>query len=92
MASVMIIIPSCLKVESAMIFFKSCSKLAPSPAINIVTDAISRSVFWVILSISLSLIRIRRYTPAVTSVEEWTRAETGVGAAIAAGNQAENGI
>ena len=30
--------------------------------------------------------------PAVTSVEEWTRAETGVGAAIAAGNQAENGI
>lgn len=35
--------------------------------------------------------RINRYTPAVTSVEEWTRADTGVGAAIAAGSQAENG-
>lgn len=36
--------------------------------------------------------RIRRYTPAVTRVEEWTKAETGVGAAIAAGSQAEKGI
>jgi hypothetical protein len=30
--------------------------------------------------------------PAVTRVEEWTRAEIGVGAAIAAGNHVENGI
>lgn len=29
--------------------------------------------------------------PAVTRVEEWTRAEIGVGAAIAAGSQAEKG-
>lgn len=29
--------------------------------------------------------------PAVTSVDEWTRADTGVGAAIAAGSQLENG-
>jgi hypothetical protein len=36
--------------------------------------------------------RINKYTPAVTKVEEWTEAETGVGAAIAAGNQEENGI
>jgi hypothetical protein len=36
--------------------------------------------------------RISRYTPAVTRVDECTRAETGVGAAIAAGNHAENGI
>jgi len=36
--------------------------------------------------------RINRYTPAVTKVEECTKAETGVGAAIAAGNQAEKGI
>jgi hypothetical protein len=36
--------------------------------------------------------RIRRKIPAVTRVEEWTKAETGVGAAIAAGSQAENGI
>ena len=31
-------------------------------------------------------------TPAVTSVEEWTSADTGVGAAIAAGSQLEKGI
>lgn len=31
-------------------------------------------------------------TPAVTRVDEWTRALTGVGAAIAAGSQLENGI
>lgn len=36
--------------------------------------------------------RIRRYTPAVTKVDEWTRADTGVGAAMAAGSQAEKGI
>jgi hypothetical protein len=35
--------------------------------------------------------RINKYTPAVTSVDEWTSADTGVGAAIAAGNHAENG-
>lgn len=29
--------------------------------------------------------------PAVTKVDEWTNAETGVGAAIAAGNHALNG-
>ena len=34
---------------------------------------------------------MRRNTPAVTKVEEWTKAEIGVGAAIAAGNQAEKG-
>ena len=30
--------------------------------------------------------------PAVTNVDEWTRALTGVGAAIAEGNQDEKGI
>ena len=35
--------------------------------------------------------RKMRYTPAVTRVEECTSAETGVGATIAAGNQAEKG-
>jgi len=33
-----------------------------------------------------------KYTPAVTRVDEWTRDDTGVGAAIAAGNHALNGI
>lgn len=32
-----------------------------------------------------------RYNPEVTSVEEWTNAEIGVGAAIAKGNHGENG-
>jgi hypothetical protein len=36
--------------------------------------------------------RISRNTPAVTSVDEWTNADTGVGAAIAAGSQEEKGI
>ena len=36
--------------------------------------------------------RIIKYTPAVTRVEEWTKEDTGVGAAIAAGSQAEKGI
>jgi hypothetical protein len=41
---------------------------------------------------SITLNRINKYTPAVTKVEEWTNADTGVGAAMAAGNQAEKGI
>jgi hypothetical protein len=36
--------------------------------------------------------RIKRKIPPVTSVEEWTKAETGVGASIAAGSQLEKGI
>jgi len=40
---------------------------------------------------SVFIIRIIKKTPAVTKVDEWTKAEIGVGAAIAAGNQAENG-
>jgi hypothetical protein len=32
-----------------------------------------------------------RYKPAVTRVEEWTKAEIGVGAAIANGSQGEKG-
>lgn len=35
--------------------------------------------------------RIMRNTPAVTSVDECTNAETGVGAAIASGSHALNG-
>jgi len=40
----------------------------------------------------MKLNRISRYTPAVTSVDECTNADTGVGAAMAAGSHAENGI
>ena len=42
--------------------------------------------------IILELKRISKKTPAVTKVEEWTREETGVGAAIAIGSQEEKGI
>ena len=35
--------------------------------------------------------RIRIKIPAVTKVDEWTKADTGVGAAIAAGNHLING-
>lgn len=38
-----------------------------------------------------TLKRIIKYSPAVTKVEEWTKAEMGVGADIAAGNQEEKG-
>jgi hypothetical protein len=31
-------------------------------------------------------------TPAVTSVDEWTRVDTGVGAAMAAGSHELNGV
>ena len=36
--------------------------------------------------------RISSQTPAVTKVEEWTKADTGVGAAMAIGSQALKGI
>lgn len=37
------------------------------------------------------MVRINKNTPAVTRVDECTRAEIGVGAAMAIGSQAENG-
>ena len=39
-----IIIPSCLSVDRAMIFFISHSDVALSPAINIVQTAINRMI------------------------------------------------
>ena len=39
----------------------------------------------------MDISRIKRKTPAVTRVDEWTSAETGVGAAMAAGSQLEKG-
>lgn len=40
-----IIIPICLKVDNAIIFFKSFSKLAANPDINIVIDEINNKKF-----------------------------------------------
>jgi len=85
-------IPSCLRVDIATTFLKSPSKQATSPATNMV---ITPKIFNVSLNIvieNMKLNRISKYTPAVTRVDECTSDETGVGAAIAAGNQAEKGI
>jgi DNA integrity scanning protein DisA with diadenylate cyclase activity len=68
----------------------SHSKLAIKPAINMVIIAKTKSQKNEGRVRELN--RISKKTPAVTSVEEWTREETGVGAAIAAGSQEEKGI
>ncbi len=72
-----------------MIFLKSISKSALNPPINIVE--IERMVNTNIISFNKKLYRISVKTPAVTKVEECTNEDTGVGAAIAAGSQEENG-
>jgi len=65
----------------------SISAHAQSPAISIVALPTGS------IHSSLDLLnRISKYTPAVTKVEECTRALTGVGAAIADGSQEEKGI
>lgn len=80
-------------MESAIIFFISHSVIAESPAINVVSVAKIRRVGANHFERERNLWnRNRRNTPAVTRVEEWTNAETGVGAAIAAGSHLENGI
>lgn len=72
---------------------KSVSVVALRPAISIVTDAeMSRMVLNMYKLLRNDEKRISRKTPAVTSVEECTKAETGVGAAMAAGNHLENGV
>lgn len=88
-----IITPNWLKVESAIIFFKSHSVIADIPAINIVKEAtINRDGLNHVNVEAKGKKRISKNTPAVTRVEECTRAETGVGAAMAAGSHLENGI
>lgn len=85
-----IIIAICLKVDNAMIFFKSCSQFADILAYKaVILDEII--ITEIEIECGLFITRINKYTPAVTRVDECTKAEIGVGAAIAAGNQAENG-
>ena len=90
--SVIIITPNCLRVERAIIFFMSISNIAVNPAIIIVNVPININPVERTEVETNIFIRISKYTPAVTRVDEWTKAETGVGAAIAAGNHAEKGI
>lgn len=90
--SAAIITPSWLSVEYATIFFISVSKRAVSAAISMVRQLIVKRVkLYIGICWRVGARRIIRKTPAVTKVDEWTRAETGVGAAIAMGSQGENG-
>ena len=85
-----IISPNWDNVDRATIFFPSFSSRALILAIIIVTPP--RTDRKLVLSLlSHGDIRIKIYTPAVTRVEEWTNADTGVGAAMAAGSHELNG-
>jgi uncharacterized membrane protein len=83
-------IPQCLNVLKAILFLISNSMyLRTAPMIEVkspITDNISTSQLWFII-----WVRISKIIPAVTSVDEWTKAETGVGAAIALGSHEVNG-
>jgi hypothetical protein len=64
---VIIIRPNCLKVDKAMIFFKSNSKFVPRPAINIANlETNNKIVFSQHLKEGLE--RINKKAPAVTKV------------------------
>lgn len=81
--------PSWLKVESATTFLASCSSRAEKLAIKrVIKPSLPK-----IVRFNKFLRPNRRvsHTPAVTKVELWTKALTGVGAAIAAGNHLING-
>lgn len=79
-------------MDRAIIFLRSVSTIAERLAINMVRDAIrSRQEENVGEGVKKGANRIRRNTPAATRVEECTKAETGVGAAIAAGSHLEKG-
>lgn len=88
-----IITPNWLSVDRAITFFRSFSQLAAIPAISRVRTEINKSE-----GLKKSQVarngkkRIIKKIPAVTKVEECTSADTGVGAAIAAGSHAEKGI
>jgi hypothetical protein len=72
-------------VEKATTFFRSLSVRAHIAPTNIVTLPNTN------ISKPPNSSFNKTHKPAVTRVEEWTKAETGVGAAIAAGSQAEKG-
>jgi len=90
---ILIIIPKLERVDNAIIFFRSNSFRAQRPAKRVVKEEIKKIKFLIHQWLKTnSWKRIVKKTPAVTKVDEWTKALTGVGAAIAAGSQALNGI
>jgi hypothetical protein len=81
--------PNWLKVERATTFLASISIKAANLATNKVSKPKTKKK--IILTKDVLVKRIINQIPAVTKVELWTKALTGVGAAIAAGNQLEKG-
>jgi hypothetical protein len=77
--------PNCLRVDSATIFLTSHSNIALILAINKVQIPNHKQLLKNALELKLNRINIHK--PAVTKVELCTKALTGVGAAMAAGNQ-----
>lgn len=74
-------------MEYAIIFFISCCRNAEVAAnMAVITPVMEHSSRKSVFVVS-SLIRIRRNTPATTMVDLCSRADTGVGPSIAAGNQ-----
>lgn len=86
-----IIILIWLKVEKAIIFLKSSSTFAIKPPSRKLKILKYRKI---LENFNKEIGKLRlesKYSPAVTKVEEWTIAEIGVGADIAAGSQVESG-
>jgi hypothetical protein len=79
---------SWLNVERATIFFRSLQIIALTLARTRVSLLIKPNTIRA-LPLNSEWNRKTRNTPAVTRVEECTRDDTGVGAAIASGSQAQ---
>lgn len=83
--------PIWFKVERATIFFRSTSRREAKPLKSIEYKEIIKIVNLMTENLRFSKNRSKTTTPAVTRVEECTKAEMGVGAAIAIGSQKEKG-
>jgi len=57
------------------------------PNASVVAPKIIKKQFTVVVNSKMVLNLMIKNTPAITSVEEWIRADAGVGASIASGNQ-----
>uniref|UniRef100_A0A2D4FKP0 Uncharacterized protein n=1 Tax=Micrurus corallinus TaxID=54390 RepID=A0A2D4FKP0_MICCO len=86
--TIVIIKPSWLVVDIAMIFLISKWVVAEAAAnIVVVAPNIRQIAIIVLLSCSVGLRRINKKMPATTIVLECSRAETGVGPSMAEGSQ-----
>lgn len=85
---VTIISPNWLDVEKAMIFLMSFCVRAQVAANSVdIAPRQRHRVRAVLLLVRRGWVRMSRKIPATTIVLEWSRAETGVGPSMAAGNQ-----